>query len=274
MSAGFALLKRFVRETSGYAVDDDRRYLVEDRLAPILRDANLSCLDDLARALYDGRHPELRRTVVEALTINETSFFRDKAFFNAFADSLLPQLIEARKHERRLRIWSAGCSTGQEPYSVAMIIDEHMRRLGGWQIEILATDLSRAVLETACRGRYSQFEVQRGLPVALLVRHFTRQGETWQISDYLRAKVSFRAQNLMSIEPGIGLFDIILCRNVLIHFGADAKKRVFAGLAAALRDDGRLVLGVAERIAGATSALLPDPQAPFVFKAPKAPLVA
>lgn len=265
MSAGFSLLQRFLRQNSGWSIDDDKRYLVEDRLTPVLRAAKLASLDDLARHLHCDPRSELARTVMETLTINETSFFRDRALFTAFAERLLPELIASRKDERRLRIWSAGCSTGQEPYSLAMMIDEQMRQLAGWQIEIVATDLSRSVVETAKRGLYSQFEVQRGLPVTSLLRYFHRQGEQWSVSDYLRAKVTFRTQNLISSFRDLGRFDVILCRNVLIYFDVETKKRVLTNLAAALNDDGILALGAAERVAGVCEDLHADPRSQFAF---------
>ena len=188
MSAGFALLQRFLRETSGFCLEDDKLYLVEDRLRGLLRARGIASLDELAQRLHVDRRSDLAQAVAETLTINETSFFRDRALFSAVADRLLPRLLASRRDKRRLRIWCAGCATGQEPYSLAMVLDDMTRQLSGWQVEIVATDLSRPVLEFARAGIYSQFEVQRGLPVAMLLRHFSRHDEGWRISDYLRAK--------------------------------------------------------------------------------------
>ncbi len=265
MSTGFAALQRFVRETSGMSLEDDKRYLVEDRLQPILRAQKLAGLDDLAKALQSSRNAELARVVAEALTINETSFFRDRAVFNSFSERMLPTLMAARKEQRRLRIWCAGCSRGQEPYALAMLIDEQVRKLSGWQIEILATDLSRAALESAERGVYSQFEVQRGLPVAMLLRYFHRDGEHWRINDHLRAKVTFKARNLMTSFRDFGRFDIIFCRNVLIYFNAETKRQVLSNLADALMTDGFLALGAAESVGNLCSSLQPYPGSRFVF---------
>jgi chemotaxis protein methyltransferase CheR len=265
MTAGFSILQRFVREASGLALDDDKRYLIEDRLQPVLRDAKLHTIDDLANQLHGNQRSDLARAVTEALTINETSFFRDKLLFTTFAETVLPALIAARKDQRRLRIWCAGCSSGQEPYSLAMIIDEQMRQLSGWQIEIVATDLSRSIIEAARRGRYSQFEVQRGLPVTLLLRYFQRVGESWQISDYLRAKVAFSTLNLMQGFKDIGRFDIVFCRNVLIYFDAETKARVLTRLTDAMADDGYLALGGAERIGGLCAGLKPDGERQFLY---------
>ena len=265
MSAGFALIQRFLREASGLALDDDKRYLVEDRLQPIIRTANLSGLDELAHSLRGNPHSELARTVAEALTINETSFFRDRGLFTTFAERLLPDLIVARKDQRRLRIWCAGCSTGQEPYSIAMMVDEQTRKLSGWQVEILATDISRPVIDSARRGLYSQFEVQRGLPVAMLLRYFRREGDVWQISEYLRAKVAFRTQNLVFGFGELGSFDIIFCRNVLIYFDPATKQRVLANLRRVLADDGYLALGAAERVGSLGDHFWSCPGQQFLF---------
>ncbi len=265
MSAGFARLQHFLREASGLSLDDDKRYLIEDRLRSILRDAKLSDLDDLGRRLHADARSDLARSVTEALTINETSFFRDKILFQTFADQLLPRLLAARADTRRLRIWCAGCSSGQEPYSVAMLIDERMRQRPGWHVEIVATDLSRSVVEAAKRGRYSQFEVQRGLPVALLLRHFERSGDTWQISDELRGRIAFSTLNLMDGFKALGRFDVIFCRNVLIYFDAATKARVLGNLSDALVDDGLLALGGAERVGTLCATLKMDGDRQFLF---------
>lgn len=265
MTAGFALLQRILRETAGLSIDGDKMYLVEDRLRPILRDAGLKSLDDLAHALYRQPRCELARRVTEALTINETSFFRDRSLFTQFTDRLLPDLIEARHERRRLRIWCVGCSSGQEPYSLAMLIDENARRLAGWRVEIVGSDLSRTMIERARLGLYSQFEVQRGLPVAMLLRYFRREGEEWRISEHLRAKISFRAHNLVTETCEVERFDVIFCRNVLLYFDVDLKRRVLTKLEAALADDGVLALGAAETVAGLCPRLRPH-ASHFLFR--------
>ena len=265
MSAGFAQIRRFLRDTAGVVFEDNKRYFVEDRLNPVLRASGLANLDDLARSLHLDRQSDIARTVTEALMINETSFFRDRPLFTALSERLLPHLLKEREATRQLRVWCAGCSTGQEPYSVAMVFDEVMRQRSGWRVEILATDVSRSVIEQARRGTYSQFEVQRGLPVALLLRHFARRGEAWQISDYLRAKVTFKTLNLMSIPPDAGCFDIIFCRNVLFYFDDATKRRVLNHIAQRLAPDGILVLGGGERLGDLCPALQSEPAAPFMF---------
>ena len=265
MTTGFSLIRKFVAEASGLSLDDDKRYLVEDRLAPLMRQAKLSSLEDLGSLVTSDPHSDLAQAVAETMTINETSFFRDRSLFSAFTDVVLPGLIAARAERRRLRIWCAGCSSGQEPYSLAMLLDEQARKLAGWQVEILATDLSRSMIETARRGLYSQFEVQRGVPVTMLLRYFRRDGELWQISDHLRAKVAFRTQNLVAATRDIGQFDAIFCRNVLIYFDVATKRRVLANLTGALADDGCLALGAAEAVGGLSEALAAVTGQRFLF---------
>ena len=266
LSAGFALLQRFLRETSGLCLERDKLYLVEDRLRGLLQRRGIANLDDLARMVHANPCSDLATAVAETLTINETSFFRDRTLFSAVSERLLPQLLETRRDKRRLRIWCAGCSTGQEPYSLAMVIDDMTRQLSGWQVEILATDLSRPVLDFARAGIYSQFEVQRGLPVTMLLRHFSRLGDGWRISDYLRAKVTFRTQNLLYIPRDFGPFDVVFCRNVLFYFDAATKRRVISGLVGALAPEGFIVLGGAERVGSVCADLLTEGNTPFVFR--------
>ena len=273
MSAGFALMQRFLRETSGLALDDDKRYMIEDRLKPLMLAANIATLDDLAFCLHGDNRSELARVVAETLTINETSFFRDKTLFSVFSDLLLPRLIAARSEQRSLRIWCAGCSTGQEPYSLAMLIDEQARKLLGWRIEIVATDLSRAVVDHARNGLYSQFEVQRGLPVGMLLRHFHRESDKWRISDNMRAKVDFRPRNLMKPFRELGTFDLIFCRNVLIYFDVATKRRILANLADCLAHDGYIALGAAESVGGLSDGLKPMSDRNFIFLKDKRPTI-
>ena len=254
-----------MRDHAGIALEEDKVYLIESRLQSVMRDAKITSLDALSSKLHADPHSELATLVIEALTINETSFFRDRALFTAFSERLLPAIVAQRKEQRRLNIWCAGCATGQEPYSLAMLIDEHSRLLSGWQVEILATDLSAPIVDLARRGVYSQFEVQRGLPVKMLLRYFTQQGDSWRISDYLRAKISFRTQNLMAAPRDAGKFDIIFCRNVLIYFDVSTKRKVLGRLTDALAPEGILVLGAAERVGGLSDELKSATSEPFVF---------
>ena len=192
------------------------------------------------------------------MTTNETFFFRDKVPFDLFRDVLLPRFLRNRASTRRLRIWCAAASTGQEPYSLAMLLSEAAARLAGWQVEILATDISTEVLERAKAGLYSQFEVQRGLPIQLLLKYFTQVGDQWQIAPQIRSMVDFRHLNLIKDFGSIGTFDIVYCRNVLIYFDGPTKTDVLKRLANAMAPDGALLLGAAETVLGLTDALSPD----------------
>lgn len=258
--ADFAFLRDYLKKRSGLSLGAEKRYLVESRLTPVCRRFGINTLSDLVGTLRLSREGPLERAVVEAMTTNETFFFRDRAPFDLFRDVLLPKAIAARGAQRRLRIWSAAASTGQEPYSLAMMIQEAAAQLAGWQIEIVGTDLSTEVLEKARLGLYSHFEVQRGLPVQLLVKHFTQVGEQWRISPSLANMVSFRPLNLLSPFEHLGQFDIVYCRNVLIYFDAPTKTDVLERIAKTLTPDGALLLGAAETVIGLTEALVPDSQ--------------
>jgi chemotaxis protein methyltransferase CheR len=195
--------------------------------------------------------------VVEAMTTNETFFFRDRIPFEHFRQLIMPQMLRSRANRKSVRIWCAAGSTGQEPYSLAMSLKEMGAALGGWRIEILATDLSQEVLEKSRAGLYSQFEVQRGLPIQLLVKYFKQVGELWQINPDIRAMVQHRQLNLLHDFSQLGVFDLIFCRNVLIYFDQETKTNIFNRLAKAVEPDGFLVLGAAETVVGLTSVFKP-----------------
>ena len=197
--------------------------------------------------------------VVEAMMTNESFFFRDKLPFEHFRDTIIPALIAARANQRRIRIWCAAASTGQEPYSLAMCLKEIAPLVAGYRIDIVATDLSTEVLEKAKAGIYSQFEVQRGLPIQLLIKYFMQIGETWQIAPELRAMVQFRPFNLMNDFASLGMFDVVFCRNVLIYFDQQTKIGVLERAARAVERDGYLVLGAAETVVGLTDSFKPVP---------------
>jgi chemotaxis protein methyltransferase CheR len=197
--------------------------------------------------------------VVEAMTTNETFFFRDKVPFDHLKATIMPELLQARASRRSLRIWCAASSTGQEPYSIAMCLKEFGAALTGWRVEIVATDLSLGVLEKSKAGLFSQFEVQRGLPIQLLVKHFVQTGELWQLNADIRSMVQFRQLNLLQDFSHLGVFDIIFCRNVLIYFDQDTKTNVFGRLAKVIEPDGFLMLGAAETVVGLTEAFKPYP---------------
>ncbi len=230
----------------------DKQYLVESRLLPVARKAGLANLAALVDALKGGGDDALMNAVVEAMATNESFFFRDKIPFEHFRSIVMPALIAARRAARTIRIWCAAASTGQEPYSLAMCLRQMERDLAGWRVEIIATDLSGEVLEKARQGLYSQFEVQRGLPIQLLIKHFEQVGELWQIAPDIRAMVKYRQLNLLSNFSNLGIFDLIFCRNVLIYFDQQTKIDVLERLARVTAGDGFLVLGAAETVIGLT----------------------
>ena len=256
----FEFLRGFLKQRSGLALTAEKRYLVESRLTPICRRCGLGSLGELISTLKLGRNGALERSVVEAMTTNETFFFRDRIPFDLFRDTLLPEALIRNASRRRLRIWCAASSTGQEPYSLAMLLQEAAPRMPGWQVEIVATDISTEVIEKAKAGLYSHFEVQRGLPVQWLIKYFNQVGEQWQIAQSLRNMVDYRQLNLLQSFTMLGQFDIIYCRNVLIYFDAPTKSDVLARLAAQLTPEGALLLGAAETVIGLTDRLAPHPK--------------
>ena len=251
-------LRKLLKDRSGLVLSSEKQYLVESRLTPLARKAGIASLGDLVAKLR-GNDERLAVDVVEAMTTNETFFYRDKIPFDHFRDTIVPGLLAARARERRLRIWCSAASTGQEPYSLAMCLREMKDKLTGWRVEIIGTDLSNEVLEKAKAGVYSQFEVQRGLPIQMLVKHFSQVGDTWQISPEMRAMVQYRQLNLLSDFSHLGSFDVIFCRNVLIYFDQETKISVLNRVARQLDPDGFLVLGAAETVVGLTEAFKPLP---------------
>ena len=262
----FDFLRDFLKARSGLSLGPEKVYLIETRLSRILRAHDLASLEDLAAALRLGRAPSLEREVVEAMTTNETLFLRDKAAFDHLDGKLLPELIAARGAKRRLSIWCAACATGQEPYSVAMLLERRRAELAGWDVRILATDLSTAVLERARAGIYSQFEVQRGLPVKMLLDHFTKQGDAWAISPKIKAMVDFRPLNLLGDIGSLGTFDLVLCRNVLIYFDTAVRTSLLTRISRQLAPDGALLLGAAETVLGLTTPFASTRECPGVFR--------
>jgi chemotaxis protein methyltransferase CheR len=258
MTSDFDALRSFLNRSSGLALDADKAYLAESRLAPLIEREGLADLGELMRRIHAGTSPQLNQDVIDAMMTNETLFFRDRVPFDNFRKIILPQLLEARRNVRRIRIWCCACSSGQEPYSLAMILDEEAQKLAGWHVEILATDLSHGTLASAREGLYSQFEVQRGLPISLLLRYFRREGDRWRINEHLRSRIRFEELNLLSDFHDLGRFDLIFCRNVLIYFDVATKRNVLNRLARLLSPDGYLVMGAAETVVGLTDALMPD----------------
>lgn len=263
----FAYLAGFVRERSGIVLPAEKAYLVENRLKPLASERNFRSLGELVSALKLNRDDRLARGVVEVMTTNETLFFRDAKPFDLLRDIVLPQLIDARPKGRPLRIWSAACSAGQEPYSIAMTIKENAARFGAWPVEIVATDISAAILAKARSGTYSQFEVQRGLPIRFLVKYFTQTGTQWTIHPEIRGMVQFREQNMLEDMVRLGSFDIVFCRNVLIYFDTDTKQQVLERIARCLAPDGVLFLGGTETVIGITSRFGPVPGHRGIYRA-------
>jgi len=255
----YDFLRKFLKERSGLELSTDKQYLVESRLTPLARNTGLAGISDLAQKLRSGA-TALATEVVEAMTTNETFFFRDKIPFDHLRETVVPALLKARGSRRRLRIWCAASSTGQEPYSIAMCLKEMSTELAGWHVEIVATDLSVGVLEKSKAGLFSQFEVQRGLPIQLLVKYFTQVGELWQINADIRAMVQHRQLNLLQDFSHLGKFDVIFCRNVLIYFDPETKSMIFDRLCQSLEADGVLALGAAESVVGISDAFRPFPE--------------
>jgi chemotaxis protein methyltransferase CheR len=254
----YEFLRRFLKERSGLDLSSDKQYLVESRLIPLARKAGLPGIGELVQKLKGGAEP-LTSEVVEAMTTNETFFFRDKIPFDHLKEAILPALVQARASRRALRIWCAASSTGQEPYSIAMCVKE-FAALAGWRVEILATDLSQEVLEKSKAGIYSQFEVQRGLPIQMLVKYFKQIGELWQLNADIRGMVQHRQLNLLQDFSHLGTFDVIFCRNVLIYFDQNTKVTIFERMSKMLEPDGVLALGAAESVVGISDAFKPYPE--------------
>ena len=255
----YEFLRKLLKERSGLDLSPDKQYLVESRLIPLARKVGLPGITELVQKMKSGSEA-LTSDVVEAMTTNETFFFRDKIPFDHLRDTMMPALLQARASRRSLRIWCAASSTGQEPYSIAMCLKELGAALAGWRVEIIGTDLSQAVLEKSRAGIFSQFEVQRGLPIQLLVKHFTQVGELWQINADIRAMVQYRQLNLLHDFAQLGTFDVIFCRNVLIYFDQETKAGIFGRLAKVAEPDGFLVLGAAESVVGISDAFRPHPE--------------
>ena len=261
----YLYLRDLLREQIGYNLTDGKEYLIDGRLGPIAASFELGSVTELLERLRRTGDRSVRQAIVEAMTINETYFFRATRMFESFSRVMLPELIRTRADTRRVRIWCAACSTGQEPYSIAMTLADHFPELDDWRVDLLATDIAEQALERARQGVYNQFEVQRGLPIQSLLNHFTKVGDHWKISDALRRRVRFDKFNLMDTFFGLGgPFDVIFIRNVLIYVEPATASSVFAKLNGAIARDGYLVLGESETILGHTSKFaLPDSEGSF-----------
>lgn len=253
----FKLFEELLKRESGLVVTPDKMYLLESRLIPIAKKWELDGLTGLAGKLRMSPDPALLKEVVEAMTTNETSFFRDNTPFDHFKKVMLPYILEKRAPTKRLRIWCAACSSGQEPYSLAMILKDHAAQLAGWNIEILATDLDENIMDQARAGIYTQFEVQRGLPINYLVQHFEQKDEKWHIKDDIKNMITIKKQNLLQNFIERGPFDIVFCRNVLIYFDVPTKADIMGRIHGVLAQDGFMVLGGAETVLGISDKFKP-----------------
>lgn len=257
--ASSRILAGLLETRTGQQLTMSRRWRIETALKSLMRERDIATLDQLIAALVSGRSPSLADEVVEALLNNETFFFRDRGAFDLLLNGAVRRLERGRANEKRLRIWCAGCSTGQEVYSLAMSFADDKARWQGWDIEILGTDVSGVAIEQARSGLYTQFEVQRGLPVVQMIRYFEEEaGQQWRMSSKLRDSVRFQQHSLTEPPPRPGVFDIILCRNVLLYFSADRRRDVFNRLAAASAPDAYLMLGAGETTIGQTDDFISD----------------
>lgn len=256
----FELLSRLVRERSGLVLTVDKAYLLESRLMPVARKAGAKSLEDLVQMIRARPHDAtLTRSITEAMTTNETLFFRDTKPFDQFRTLVLPSLMKSRATKRTIRIWCAACSSGQEPYSLSILLKEEGAKLADWRFEILATDISGEMVEKAKAGVYSQFEVQRGLPIKLLIKYFKQDEDRWILVPEIRNMVQFREFNLLQDPKVLGQFDVVFCRNVLIYFDQPTKSQVLERISHVMADDGVLYLGGAETVLGITERFEPMP---------------
>jgi chemotaxis protein methyltransferase CheR len=260
------ILAGLLEARTGQQLTMSRRWRIETALSALLRERGIASLDELITILVMGKEPGLSSQVVEALLNNETYFFRDRTPFDTLARHALPELAIKRASKKRLRIWSAGCSTGQEVYSLSMLFADEPQKWQGWTIDILGTDVSSGVIDRARAGVYSQFEVQRGLAITQTVRWFEEAPDGWRIAEALRRNVRFQPHNLLEAPPSPGDFDIVLCRNVLLYLCSEKKALAFDRLASAMAPDGYLMLGAGETVIGQTKKLTSDSKARGLYR--------
>ncbi|MFZ4762050.1 MAG: CheR family methyltransferase [Alphaproteobacteria bacterium] len=248
--ADYDYLAQYLHESSGLVLTEDKSYLIESRLLPVIRRHNLATLEEMVQKIRSRQNHNLMRDVTEAMTTNESSFFRDLKPFDLFKDVMLPYFLQARNTTKRIRIWSGASSSGQEAYSMAILLKEQEEKLRGWNIEIIGTDLSSEMVERAKSGIYTQFEVQRGMPVHLIIKYFKQAGDRWQIAPEIRAMAQFKTCNLLQDLSWLGSFDIIFLRNVLIYFDQPTKSKVLDHVSRIMASDSMMLLGGAETVLG------------------------
>ncbi len=260
------ILAGLLEARTGQQLTMSRRWRIETALSALLRERGIATLDELITILVMGKEPSLSQEVVEALLNNETYFFRDRAPFDLLARYALPELLQKRAKTRRVRIWSAGCSTGQEVYSLAMLFAEDSEKWRGWTIDILGTDVSTHCVDRARIGTYSQFEVQRGLGINQMIKWFEETADGWRAAEALRRPLRFQVHNLLEPPPHPGGFDIVLCRNVLLYLSPEKKALAFERLAASMAEDGWLMLGAGETVIGQSAKLGADIKARGLYR--------
>lgn len=260
--ADFDFVRQIVHARSGLVLSGNKDYLLQSRLIPVVRNAGLGDIKEMIQIMRRSNNEPLCQAVTEAMMTKETFFFRDKVPFELFENHILPHMLETRTEKRHIRIWSAACSTGQEPYSLAILLQEMAPRLRNWKIDLIATDFSHEALAKAKKGLYSQFEVQRGLPIQQLVKYFDQLGEMWQLKQAVRALVRYRPLNLLHDFQSLGNFDVIFCRNVLIYLDMATRRTILERLARQMPPDGFLILGAAETMTGITQAFKRVPGQP------------
>ncbi len=246
----YAFIANLLREQCALVLDSGKDYLINSRLSPIVQRHGLTSIDQLVIRLRENSNSSLVAEVVEAMVTTETSFFRDVHPFETLKKFVLPKLIELRRPQRQLNIWCAASSSGQEPYSIAMLLKEYFPDLAGWQINLTATDISHEMLQRSRAGRYSQLEVNRGLPTTLLLKWFRQEGGVWEIDEQIRRMMTFKPMNLAQPWPAMPVWDLVFLRNVMIYFDNDVKKTILGRVSHSLGDDGYLVLGGAETTFG------------------------
>ena len=272
-SQDFELYKSLLHKNSGLTIGPDKTYLLESRLTPIAKKWGYNSLEDMTQALHKKRDDKLITQIIEAMATNETLFFRDLKPFKLFEEVVLPHMLENRRAGQPIKVWCTAASTGQEPYSLAMVLKDNEDKLKGRKCEILATDISSLALDKAREAKYTQFEVQRGMSVQYLMKYFTQDGDKWRLKDEIRNMVKLDYFNLLGDMNRLGTFDVIFCRNVLIYFDEETKRQVLENIARRLTADGFLFLGGAETVLGITDKFKPvsDKRGIYVHNSAQAP---
>jgi chemotaxis protein methyltransferase CheR len=268
----FKFLAEVLRHRSGLVLPQQKSHLAESRLRPVVRRFGFKDVPALIAELRHG-HEALADAVTEAMTTNDSAFFRDRKTFEEFRDIVLPQLLIRRAATKKLRLWCAACAAGQEAYSIAMLLNEAKLAAKGWSIDLIASDINSLMVGRAQEGLYSQFEVQRGLPIRKLVSNFTQEGMHWRIREELRAMVSFRIFNLLDSPHWLGELDVVFCRNVLMYFDQKTRRHVLKSIARVLKPDGSLLVGPMESLASLTEDFVPVEHAPGLYFRPRPPLL-